>query len=198
MAAVLGASLAEHEEREFEDGEHKARPLVSVRGRDVYVIHSLHGGPGQGANDKICRLLFFLATIREGGAARVTAVIPYLAYARKDRQTKSRDPVTTRYMAQLLEAMGVDAVVTLDVHNIVAFQRVPGRGRHPLSLRAYVVSNFNTQHRTVLYYTSTPRSARRSSTSRTLSGNRKYNKTACWIISGGKRCRQYEMVHISD
>jgi len=101
MATALGAPLAEHEEREFEDGEHKARPLVSVRGRDAYVIHSLHGGPGQSANDKICRLLFFLAAIREGGAARVTAVIPYLAYTRKDRQTKSRDPVTTRYMAQL-------------------------------------------------------------------------------------------------
>jgi ribose-phosphate pyrophosphokinase len=52
----------------------------------------------------------------------VTAVIPYLAYARKDRQTKSRDPMTTRYVAQLLEATGVDCVVTLEVHNIVAFQ----------------------------------------------------------------------------
>ncbi len=122
VAAALGTSLAYHEEREFEDGEHKARPLVTVRGRDVYVIQSLHGGPDQSVNDKICRLLFFLGAVREGGAARVTAVIPYLAYARKDRQTKPRDPVTTRYMALLLEAVGTDAVMTLDVHNIVAFQ----------------------------------------------------------------------------
>jgi ribose-phosphate pyrophosphokinase len=54
--------------------------------------------------------------------------MPYLAYARKDRQTKARDPVSTRYMAQIIEAAGADAVVTLDVHNIVAFQnafRIP-------------------------------------------------------------------------
>jgi ribose-phosphate pyrophosphokinase len=122
VADCLGAPLADHEEREFEDGEHKARPLVSVRGRDVFVIQSLHGGPDHSANDKLCRLLFFLAAMREGGAARVTAVVPYLAYARKDRQTKSRDPVTTRYMAQILESVGIDGIMTMDVHNIVAYQ----------------------------------------------------------------------------
>ncbi|WP_036263710.1 ribose-phosphate diphosphokinase [Methylocapsa aurea] len=122
IAAALGVELSSHEEREFEDGEHKARPLASVRGEDVYVVQSLHGGPDQSPNDKLCRLLFFLATMKENGAARVTAVIPYLAYARKDRQTKPRDPVTTRYVAELLEAAGADCVVTLDVHNIVAFQ----------------------------------------------------------------------------
>ena len=122
VADNLGVPLSKHEEREFEDGEHKARPLVSVRGSDAYVIQSLHGGPEQSANDKLVRLLFFLGALREGGARRVTAVIPYLAYARKDRQTKTRDPVTTRYMAEILEAAGADAVVTLDVHNIVAFQ----------------------------------------------------------------------------
>jgi len=122
VASELGVPLNEHEEREFEDGEHKARPLVSVRGRDVYVVQSLHGGPEQTVNDKICRLLFFLGAVREGGAARITAVTPYLAYSRKDRQTKARDPVTTRYMAMLLEAVGVDGVMTLDVHNVVAFQ----------------------------------------------------------------------------
>lgn len=122
IALYLEVPLSEHEERDFEDGEHKARPLVSVRGRDVYVIQSLYGGENETVNDKICRLLFFLGTMREGGAARVTAVIPYLAYARKDRQTKPRDPVVTRYMALLLEAVGVDVVIALDVHNIVAFQ----------------------------------------------------------------------------
>jgi len=122
VAGSLGLPLSPHEEREFEDGEHKGRPLVSVRGSDAYVIQSLHGGPSLSVNDKLVRLLFFVGALREGGARRVTAVIPYLAYARKDRQTKSRDPVTTRYLAQLLEAAGADAVVTLDVHNIVAFQ----------------------------------------------------------------------------
>lgn len=122
VAAALGVPLTPHEEREFEDGEHKARPLAEVRGGDVYVLHSLHGGPEQSPNDKLCRLLFFLGTLRDAGAARLTAVIPYLAYGRKDRRTKPHDPVTTRYVAQLLEAVGTDAVVTLEAHNLVAFE----------------------------------------------------------------------------
>ena len=96
--------------------------LVSVRGKDIYVLHSLHGGPTESANDKLCKLLFFIAALRDNGALRVTALVPYLAYSRKDRQTKTRDPVTTQYIARLFEAVGTDCVVTLDVHNIVAFQ----------------------------------------------------------------------------
>lgn len=122
VADALHVELAAHEEREFGGGEHKARPLVSVRGQTVYVIHSLNGTPGSSANDKLCRLLFFLAACRENGAAHVTAIVPYLAYSRKERQTKSRDPVTTRYVACLFEALGTDRFVTLDVHNLAAFQ----------------------------------------------------------------------------
>src|SRR5690606_27209831 len=105
VAAALGRGLDPHEERDFDDGEHKARPLVSVRGRDVYVVHALGGG-GASSNDRLVKLLFFLAACRENGAERVTAVAPYLAYARKDRQTKRRDPVTTRYVAQLFRSGG--------------------------------------------------------------------------------------------
>jgi ribose-phosphate pyrophosphokinase len=122
VADELRLELAPHEEREFEDGEHKARPLVSVRGHEVYVVQSLHSEPMASVNDKLCRLLFFISALKENGASRVTAVIPYFAYARKDRQTKSRDPVTTKYMALLFEASGADVVMTLEVHNIVAFQ----------------------------------------------------------------------------
>ena len=122
VASALGHGLDPHEERDFEDGEHKTRPLISVRGADVYVILSLNGVPGTSANDKLCKLLFFIAACKENGAARVTAITPYLAYARKDRQTKARDPVTTRYIAQLFEAAGADCVVTLESHNLAAFQ----------------------------------------------------------------------------
>lgn len=118
----LGIALSPHEEREFEDGEHKARPLASVRGRDVFVIQSLYGDPRQSGNDKLCRLLFFIGALKDAAAARVTAIVPYLAYARKDRKSKSRDPVTTRYVAALFEAVGADAVVTMDVHNLAAYQ----------------------------------------------------------------------------
>jgi ribose-phosphate pyrophosphokinase len=122
VARRIGLPLADHEEREFDDGEHKARPLVNVRNRDVYVIQSLYGDAGQSVNDKLCRLLFFLGALRDAAAARVTAVLPYLCYARKDIRTQTRDPITTRYVATLLEAVGVQRVVTLDVHNIGAFQ----------------------------------------------------------------------------
>ena len=77
----LEMPLAEHEEREFEDGEHTARPLVSVRHHDAFVIHALHGEPGQSVNDKLCRLLFFIGALKDDGAHRVTAIVPYLCYA---------------------------------------------------------------------------------------------------------------------
>ncbi|HEY0843848.1 MAG TPA: ribose-phosphate pyrophosphokinase [Noviherbaspirillum sp.] len=122
VSAHLGMPLAEHEERDFEDGEHKSRSLVNVRNRDVVVLHSLYGEDGQSGDDKLCRLLFFIGALKDAGAARVTAVAPYLAYARKDRKSKPRDPVTTRYVASLFEAVGTDAVMTMDVHNLAAYQ----------------------------------------------------------------------------
>jgi len=124
----LGHALAPHEERAFEDGEHKSRPLQPVDGGDVFVLQSLHGGPRESANDKLCRLLFFIGALKDAGAARVTAVTPYLCYARKDRRTKPNDPVTTRYVAALFEAVGADALVTLEAHDPAAFENA-FRGR---------------------------------------------------------------------
>jgi ribose-phosphate pyrophosphokinase len=122
IAAHLGLTLSPHEERAFEDGEHKARSLANVRGRDVFVVESLYGDSEQSVNDKLCRLLFFIGALKDASAASVTAVVPYLAYARKDQKSKSRDPVTTRYVAAMFEAVGTDRVLTLDVHNLAAFQ----------------------------------------------------------------------------
>ncbi|MGZ5092260.1 MAG: ribose-phosphate diphosphokinase [Burkholderiales bacterium] len=128
VAAALETPLAYHEEREFEDGEHKIRPLENVRGCDVYVVHSLYGEPGRSVNDKLVRLLCFLGALKDASAARVTAVMPYLCYARKDRRSKPRDPLSTRYVAAMLEAVGTDHVITLDVHNVAAYEnafRIP-------------------------------------------------------------------------
>jgi len=118
----LGQPLSPHEERGFEDGEHKIRALTAVQNADVYVVQSLHGGPTESANDKLCRLLFFIGALKDAGAARVTAAVPYLCYARKDRRTKANDHVTSRYVAALFEAVGADVVVTLEVHNPAAFE----------------------------------------------------------------------------
>jgi ribose-phosphate pyrophosphokinase len=128
VATGLDIELAQHEEREFEDGEHKSRPLENVRGRDVYVVQSLFGDAEQSINDKLIRLLFFIGALKDAAAERVTAVVPYLCYARKDRKTKPRDPVTTRYLATMFEAVGTDRIVTMDVHNLAAYQnafRIP-------------------------------------------------------------------------
>ncbi|MBG0803159.1 ribose-phosphate pyrophosphokinase [Methylocystis sp. H4A] len=122
VAQALGAELAPLEDREFEDGEYKIRPLENVRGRDCYIVFTLNGDHIASSADKLCKLLFFVGALKDAGAQRVTAVTPYLCFARKDRRTKPRDPVTTRYVAQLFEALGTDRVVCVDVHNIAAFQ----------------------------------------------------------------------------
>lgn len=121
VAKALGRELASLEERRFGGGEFKIRPLESVRSRPVYVLQSIHGDAAGSASDKLCELLFLAGALRDAGAERVCAIIPYLAFARKDRRTKSRDPVTSRYVAQLIEAIGIDHVMAVDVHNPAAF-----------------------------------------------------------------------------
>lgn len=128
VAEQLGTVLSPLEQRDFEDGEYKLRPLTSVRGGDAYVLHSLASTSDLSPDDQLCRLLFLVGALRDAGVDRLTVFAPYLCYGRKDRRTKPRDPVTTRYLAQLLEAMGADRVVSVDVHNRAAFDnafRIP-------------------------------------------------------------------------
>lgn len=122
VARELGVELAAHEERTFEDSEFKIRSLESVRRESVFICQSMAADAAQSVGDKLCRLLFLAGAVRDAGAASVTAVVPYLGYARKDRRTQARDPVTARYLAQIVEAVGVDAVLTVDVHNLAAFE----------------------------------------------------------------------------
>lgn len=122
VAGRLDIALSPHEERRFEDGEHKSRPLQDVRGHDVFVLHSLYGDDNESGSDKLCRLLFFCGAAKDAGAAQVTAVVPYLCYARKDRRTKQQDPIITRYVAAMFEAVRVDRVIVSEVHNAAAFE----------------------------------------------------------------------------
>jgi ribose-phosphate pyrophosphokinase len=128
VAREAGLPLAPLEERSFEGGEFKLRPLESVRGRTAFVLQSLAGTESSAVSERFVRLLFLLNGLRDAGAARRIALVPYLAYARKDRRTQVRDPVHTRYVAQLIEASGADHVVALDVHNPAALDnafRIP-------------------------------------------------------------------------
>lgn len=122
---ALGASIAQAaqlklaplEERSFEEGEFKLRPLLSVRDRTVFVVQSLASSATAPVTQRLVRLLFLLFGLHDAGARRVIALVPYLAFARKDRRTQTRDPVNSRYVAQLLEATGIARLVALDVHN---------------------------------------------------------------------------------
>ncbi len=118
----LELPLAAHEEREFEDGEHKARSQGSVRDCDVYVVESLYGDARLSAAEKLMRLLLFVGALIDASADRVTVIAPYLAYSRKDQKNKARDPVATRYVAAFVEAAGAHCMVTMDVHNLAAYQ----------------------------------------------------------------------------
>lgn len=128
IAGCLGTSLAEHEERAFEDGERKMRALADTRQRDALIIQSLYDGPSRSVHDKLCDVLLLAGTLKDSDAARVILIAPYLCYARQDRRTKPGEALSLRYIAQLVEAAGVDAIVTLDVHNPAAFEnafRIP-------------------------------------------------------------------------
>jgi ribose-phosphate pyrophosphokinase len=128
VAGGLGLSLSNHVETRFADDERKLQPLVDVRGREVFVISALHSEPGNSPRDKLCNMLFFIGALKDAAVASVTAVIPYLCYARADRRDVPTDPLTLRYVAQLFEAVGTDRVVAIDVHDPAAFEnafRVP-------------------------------------------------------------------------
>lgn len=122
VAEEAAVGVCAHEEREFEDAEFKIRSLESVRDEQVFVCQSLFSDRQHSVNDKLCRLSFFIGSLRDAGASEVIALVPYLGFARKDRRTKSRDPVTTRYVAEMFEAVGLSEMITADVHNLAAFE----------------------------------------------------------------------------
>jgi ribose-phosphate pyrophosphokinase len=139
IAREASLPLIPIEERPFEGGEFKLRPLESVRGRQVFVLQTLAGTREASTPSRLVRLLFLLMGLRDAGADSRVAVVPYFPFARKDRRTQIRDPVTSRYVAELLEAAHSDCVVGLDVHNPAAFDnafRVPAIHLSALPLMA--------------------------------------------------------------
>lgn len=128
LSERLGIAVSPHELRIFEDGEHKIRPLCDVRRADVYILATALSRKSCSVHDQLCRILFFIGAVRDAGASHVTLIAPYLCYSRKDRKTKDFDPTTTQYLARIMESIGLQAVMTIDVHNLAAYQnafRVP-------------------------------------------------------------------------
>lgn len=122
----LGVKLTPHEEKNFEDDECYVKPsdgaIGNVRGHNVFVIQSLYSDEKESVNDKLMKLCMMCGALKDASASEVIVVIPYLAFSRQDRKTASRAPITTKYIAKILEACGVDRGLFIDVHNLAAEQ----------------------------------------------------------------------------
>jgi ribose-phosphate pyrophosphokinase len=112
MAAYLDLPLTKASVRRFSDMEVFVEIHENVRGEDVFVIQST----SYPANDHLMELLVCLDALRRSSARRVTAVIPYYGYARQDRKTGSRTPISAKLVANMITAAGADRVLTLDLH----------------------------------------------------------------------------------
>lgn len=97
---------------DFPDGESFVKLEVDVRGRDCFVVQST----SPPVNDNLMQLLIFIDCLRRASANRITAVIPYFGYARQDRKSEGRTPITAKMLANLITAAGAHRVVTLDLH----------------------------------------------------------------------------------
>jgi ribose-phosphate pyrophosphokinase len=113
VAAQLGVPLSEREASRFPDGEMHVEIRTSVRGHDVYLIQST----SPPAEERLFQLVLLADACRRAGAARLTAVMPYVAYARQDRRPTGREPVGARLLADLLATGGFHRVVAVDLHS---------------------------------------------------------------------------------
>ena len=119
----LGISLCRARIDSFSDGETLVEVGESVRGTDAFVIQSL----AHPVNDHLMELLAIIDALKRASARRITAVMPYYGYARQDRKSKPRVPITARLVADMITAVGTDRVLTMDLHagQIQGFFSIP-------------------------------------------------------------------------
>ena len=108
----MGTELGSCEVGAFSDGENYVSIYETVRGSDVFVIQSTCGP----VNDNLMEMLIMIDALKRASAGRITAVIPYFGYARQDRKTKPRDPISAKLVANLITRAGADRVLTMDLH----------------------------------------------------------------------------------
>ena len=113
ISAKLALPLVKANIRRFSDNEIFVEILENVRGEDVFIIQSTSSP----ANDHLMELLITIDALRRSSARRITAVIPYFGYARQDRRPRSsRVPITAKVVANMLQTVGVNRVLTMDLH----------------------------------------------------------------------------------
>ena len=108
----LGTALGECETGSFSDGENFVSIYETVRGSDVFVVQSTSSP----VNDNLMEMLIMIDALKRASAGRITAVMPYFGYARQDRKTKPRDPISAKLVANLITRAGADRVLTMDLH----------------------------------------------------------------------------------
>jgi len=117
------ATLVPSKVATFADGEISVEFLDNIRGEDVFIIQST----ATPVNDSLMELLIMIDAAKRSSASRITAVIPYFGYARQDRKSASRTPITAKLIADLLTTAGADRVLTMDLHagQIQGFFNIP-------------------------------------------------------------------------
>ncbi|MGI9657984.1 MAG: ribose-phosphate diphosphokinase [Gaiellaceae bacterium] len=123
IAGELGIELGEVELKTFENGETYCRYSSSIRGADVFIVQAPSGTP----NDYLMELLVMIDAAKLASAKRITAVLPWFPYSRQDKKSAPREPITAKLIAELLQASGVDRVLTMDLHagQIQGFFNIP-------------------------------------------------------------------------
>ena len=112
IADYLGLELGKAFVGKFNNGEIQVMIDESVRGKDVFVIQPTC----QPANDTLMELLIMADALKRASAKHITAVVPYYGYARQDRKTRGREPITSKLVADLMTTSGITRVVTMDLH----------------------------------------------------------------------------------
>ena len=112
VAACLNLPLTQASVRRFADMEIFVEIQENIRGSDMFILQSTSFP----ANDNLMELLIITDALRRASARRITAVVPYFGYARQDRKSGSRTPISAKLVANLISRAGVDRVMTLDLH----------------------------------------------------------------------------------
>ncbi|NLP43459.1 MAG: ribose-phosphate pyrophosphokinase [Peptococcaceae bacterium] len=112
IADYLGISIGSAEVKRFQDGEVSIGIDESVRGADVFVVQPTCAP----TNESIMELLILMDALRRASAYRITAVVPYYGYARQERKSKAREPITAKLVANLMTTAGANRLVAMDLH----------------------------------------------------------------------------------
>ena len=123
VAAYMDTSLTKSSVRRIADNEINVEVLATVRGQDVFIVQPTSSP----VNDHLMELLIMLDTFKRSSARRITAVVPYFGYARQDRRSAPRTPISAKLVADLITSAGASRVVTMDLHagQIQGFFNIP-------------------------------------------------------------------------